>query len=88
MGAFVKFNRHMVQLLTTAEFSERLSTYLSWRSECEKALMSGATISDVLVMEFDEAAAWIAITAPNMLKMFDGEFGDPAIALGTLTPDL
>ncbi len=78
----------MVQFLSATDFSARLTTYLEWRTECEKALKSGATISDVLVMEFEEAAAWIAITAPNMLRMFDGEFGDPAIALGTLAPDL
>lgn len=76
-GAFVKFGNHMVQRLSRKDFDERLESYLRWHEECRKLLGSGATISDVLVMEFDEAAAWLILEAPNVLEMFSGEVGDP-----------
>ena len=80
-GAFVKFGNHMVQRLSRAEFGERLEAYLRWHQECSKLLGSGATISDVLVMEFDEAAAWLILEAPNVIEMFSGEVGDPKLVL-------
>jgi hypothetical protein len=48
----------------------------------KEMLAAGSTINDAVVLEFDEASAWIAIKAPNMLKMFSGEIGDPDVARG------
>ncbi|MEM9067500.1 MAG: hypothetical protein AAGE52_03310 [Myxococcota bacterium] len=77
VGSFAKFGNHMVQRLNRSQFDERLESYIKWHAECRNLLGSGATISDVLVMEFDEAAAWLIIRAPNVLEMFSGEIGDP-----------
>jgi len=82
-GAFVKFGKHMVQKLTAEEFGERLQHYLDLHATCRNMLKTGSTINDALVLEFDEAAAWIAIQAPDLLKMFSGEIGDPDVATGT-----
>jgi hypothetical protein len=76
-GAFVKFGKHMVQKLTRSEFPARLDDYLQMHTACKKMLVSGQTISDDLMLEYDEAAAWLAIQAPNLLEMFRGEVGDP-----------
>ena len=76
-GAYVKFNKHMVQRLDRATFEHRLSDYVSWHHECKTALESGATISDALILEFEEASAWITLEPPNVLSMFAGELGDP-----------
>ncbi|RLB53056.1 MAG: hypothetical protein DRJ42_13055 [Deltaproteobacteria bacterium] len=81
-GTFVKFGKHMVQKLNDAEFPERLDYYLRMHRTAKEMLSAGSTINDAVVLEFDEAAAWIAITAPNMLKMFSGEMGDPDVARG------
>lgn len=81
-GTFVKFGRHMVQRLEANQFPERLDYYLRMHRTAKEMLSSGSTINDAVVLEFDEAAAWIAITAPNMLKMFSGEMGDPDVARG------
>ena len=76
VGAFGKFGSTMVQRLSREEFEPRLESYLKWHAECKKLLGSGATIGDVLVMEFEEAANWLCIEAPNLLEMFSGEVGD------------
>ncbi len=76
-GGFAKFGNVMIQRLSRKDFDERLNHYIRWHRECKRLLGSGATISDVLVLEFEEAAAWICIKAPNMLAMFSGELGDP-----------
>ncbi len=81
-GTFVKFGNHMVQRLDRAQFDERLDAYLNWHQELRRLLGSGATISDVLVLEFEEAAAWLILKAPNVLEMFSGEVGDPEAVLG------
>ncbi len=78
VGAFAKFHNTMIQRLDRAGFEPRLADYLHWHRECKRLLGSGATISDVLVMEFEEASSWICLQAPNMLEMFSGEVGDPA----------
>lgn len=75
-GAFVKFGNHMIQRLRHEEFQERLESYLRWHKECKRALGSGSTISDALVLEFEEAAAWLVIQAPNIIEMFQGELGN------------
>ncbi len=85
-GSFVKFGRHMVQKLSRAELDERLDNYLSLHSACKKMLTTGATISDALVLDFEEAATWLALEAPNMLAMFSGEIGDPELATGAKQP--
>lgn len=82
VGAFVKFGSHMVKKLATDEFAQRLDDYLSLHGAVREILESGSTISDVVMLEYDEAAAWIAIQAPNLLDLFKGELGDPGIALG------
>ncbi|MAQ18232.1 MAG: hypothetical protein CMN30_25980 [Sandaracinus sp.] len=76
-GSYVRFNKHMVQRLDRAAFEQRLEDYVSWHQECKSALASGSTISDALILEFEEAAAWIALDPPNVLEMFAGELGDP-----------
>jgi hypothetical protein len=81
-GAFVKFHKHMVQKLTRKAFPPKLRHYLELHATCKQMLKTGATINDAVVLEFDEAAAWLAIEAPDMLKMFSGEIGDPDVATG------
>ncbi|MFW5920691.1 MAG: hypothetical protein ACOCUS_02535 [Polyangiales bacterium] len=76
-GSFVKFGNHMVQKLTREQFPDRLQTYLDMQKACKQMLSSGSTISDDLMLEYDEAAAWVAIKAPNLLELFRGELGDP-----------
>lgn len=76
-GAFVKFGRHMVRKLTREEFPSKLAHYVKLHRACKKMLDSGSTISDALVLDFDEAAAWVAVQAPNVMAMFRGEIGDP-----------
>ncbi|MCA9611675.1 MAG: hypothetical protein R3B99_25460 [Polyangiales bacterium] len=78
VGSFAKFHNTMIQRLDRAGFEPRLAAYLKWHRECKRLLGSGATISDVLVMEFEEASCWICLQAPNVLEMFSGEVGDPA----------
>lgn len=77
VGAFVKFGNYLVQRLGVQEFDERLGTYLDIHGECRRLISTGATINDAVMMEFEEAAAWVAIQAPNLLDMFQGELGDP-----------
>jgi len=83
LGAFVKFGSHMVQHLTQSEFATRLSSYLSLHTAVREILESGSTISDIVMLEYDEAAAWICIRAPNLLDLFKGELGDENVALGS-----
>jgi hypothetical protein len=77
MGAFVKFNRHLVQKLSREEFSDRFQRYLRLQDVCKRMLTEGTTISDAVVLDFEEACAWIALEAPNLYQMFRGELGDP-----------
>ena len=79
-GAFVRMGKHMVQRLPRADFVTRLDRYVVMHAACKRMLEAGSTISDAVVVEFDEAAAWIAIEAPNLLAMFRGELGDPHAA--------
>ncbi|MEM6958527.1 MAG: hypothetical protein AAF411_16965 [Myxococcota bacterium] len=76
-GAFAKFGKTMIQRLTREDFPPKLENYLHWHSECKRLLGSGATISDALVLEFEEASAWLAIDPPNILELFSGELGVP-----------
>ncbi len=80
-GDFVKFGNHMIQRLSVGEFPDRLENYLSWHRECKKLLGSGHTISDALVMEFEEASAWLIIEPPRILDLFSGELGNPEKAV-------
>lgn len=82
IGAFVKFGSHMVKKLSPDDFRLRLESYLSLHGAVRDILESGSTISDVVMLEYDEAAAWIIIQAPNLLDLFKGELGDPGVALG------
>ena len=86
-GTFVRFGHHMVQKLDRDDFEGRLTDYLGWHRECSRVLESGATISDAAVLEFEEAAAWLVLRAPNLLELFDGELGDPADELGRVDDD-
>ena len=79
-GSFVRMGKHMVQKLSAADLRARLDHYVVMHAACKRMLESGSTISDATVLEFDEAAAWIAIQAPNLLEMFSGELGDPDAA--------
>lgn len=76
-GAFVKFGKHMVTRLAEGEFKPRLDDYVRLHKACKKMIETGATISDALVLDFVEAAAWVAVEAPNIHAMFRGEMGDP-----------
>jgi len=76
-GDYVKFGKHMIQRLDRQTFEARLEDYVRWHQECKTSLESGTTISDALILEFEEAAAWIALQPPNVLDMFKGEMGDP-----------
>ena len=77
IGAYAKFGKHMVQRLAQEDFEERLDTYVQLHTACKRMLDGGSTISDALVLEFDEAAAWVAVQAPDLYSMFRGEMGDP-----------
>lgn len=77
LGAFVKFEKQMVTKLARGEFAERLAEYLRMHEACTQVLTSGATISDAIVMELAEVAAWVCVKAPDLLGMFRGELGDP-----------
>jgi hypothetical protein len=76
-GAFVKFGKHMVTRLDEGAFKTRLDDYVRLHKACKKMIESGSTISDALVLDFVEAAAWVAVEAPNIHSMFRGEMGDP-----------
>jgi hypothetical protein len=76
-GAYAKFGRHMIKRLERPEFEDRLNTYVQLHSACKRMLDGGTTISDALVLEFEEAAAWVAVEAPDLYSMFRGEIGDP-----------
>lgn len=75
-GTFVKFGNTMVQKLSRGEFEERLTNFLKVRKRCKRMLESGATISDAITLDFEEAAAWLAIEPPNLLDLFHGEMGE------------
>lgn len=77
LGAFVKVDKHMVTKLARGEFARRLADYLRLHEACTQMLNSGATISDGIVMDFGEVAAWVCVQAPDLLGMFRGELGDP-----------
>ena len=79
-GAFVKFGKHMVTRLDVPNFKTRLEEYVRLHKACKRMIESGATISDALVLDFAEAAAWVAVEAPNIHAMFRGEMGDPRVA--------
>lgn len=76
VGSYAKFNKHMVKRLERVEFDDRLDTYVQLHSACKRMLDGGSTISDALVHDFDEAAAWVAVEAPDVYAMFRGEIGD------------
>ncbi len=76
-GSYAKFGRHMIKRLERPEFDERLDTYVQLHAACKRMLDGGSTISDALVHEFEEAAAWVAVQAPDLYAMFRGEIGDP-----------
>ena len=84
IGAYVKFNKHMIKRLERGEFDERLDTYVQLHSACKRMLDGGSTISDALVHDFEEAAAWVAVEAPDIYSMFRGEIGDSREAAPTL----
>lgn len=79
-GAFVKFGKHMVTRLDAGAFKKRLDEYVRLHKACKKMLETGSTISDALVLDFVEAASWVAVEAPNIHAMFRGEMGDPKVA--------
>ena len=85
-GAFAKLGRHMISKLTAAQFAERLPEYVRLHHACTAMLTSGATISDAIVMEFAEVAAWVCVKAPDLLGMFRGELGDPDATAPTRRP--
>ncbi len=81
VGDFVKFGQTMVQKLDQKGFEDRLNTFMELRLRCKQMLDSGSTISDVVMLEFEEATAWLFLRAPNLLELFSGE-------IGTLVPAL
>ncbi len=83
VGAYAKFGKYMVKRLDRAEFDGRLDSYVKLHAACKRMLDGGSTISDALVHDFDEAAAWVAVQAPDVYAMFRGEMGDPEVAAPT-----
>ena len=83
IGAYAKFGKYMVKRLDRAEFDGRLDSYVQLHAACKRMLDGGSTISDALVHDFDEAAAWVAVQAPDVYAMFRGEMGDPKDAAPT-----
>lgn len=77
IGSFVKFGKHLVQKLSRKDFEDRFTRYLRLQDVCKRMLTEGTTISDAIVLDFEEACAWIALEAPNLYQMFRGELGDP-----------
>lgn len=75
-GSYAKFGRTMIKRLGRAEFEQRLNVYVQLHTACKRMLDGGSTISDALVQEFEEAAAWVAVQAPDVYSMFKGEIGD------------
>ena len=75
--AFVKFGKYVVQKLSGEDFVVKLEHYLELHKACKRMLASEVTISDSVVLEFEEACAVILVEAPNMLGMFRGELGEP-----------
>lgn len=76
-GAFVKFGKHMVQKLPHEGFPERFERYVKLQDACKRMLSEGSTISDAVMLDYEEAAAWVMVEAPNLLRLFQGELGDP-----------
>lgn len=74
-GAFVKFGHVLVRKLGRPEFDARLEAFLRVRERCKRMIESGATISDAIALDFEEAAAWLAVETPNLLELFHGEVG-------------
>jgi len=87
VGAYGKFGKHMIKRLERPEFDERLDSYVQLHAACKRMLDGGATISDALVHDFDEAAAWVAVEAPDVYAMFRGEIGDPKDAAPPQLPE-
>lgn len=77
VGTYAKFGKFMVKRLARGEFDARLDSYVQLHAACKRMLDGGSTISDALVHDFDEAAAWVAVQAPDVYAMFRGEIGDP-----------
>ncbi|MGB0678569.1 MAG: hypothetical protein ACPGUV_02785 [Polyangiales bacterium] len=80
-GTFVKFGHTLIQKLNRDEFEERLQNYVTMRQRCREMLESGATISDAVTLDYEEAAAWIALEAPNLLELFSSDVDDLGSAL-------
>ena len=80
VGAYAKFGKHMIRRLDRAELEARVERYVQLHKACARMLDGGSTISDALVLEFQEAAAWVCIEAPDLYAMFRGEMGDPRVA--------
>ena len=72
-GAYVKFGKHMVQRLDREHFVKRLDQFIEMHEACGDMIGGRSTISDAIVLEFDEAAAWICLETPDMIHLFDGE---------------
>lgn len=83
IGTYAKFGKHMIKRLDRAEFEARIDTYVQLHAACKRMLDGGSTISDALVLEFQEAAAWVALQPPDVYGMFRGEMGDPREAAPT-----
>ncbi len=75
-GTFVKHGKVMIQRLSAVEFDQRYEDYVRLQEACRRMLTSGATISDAIVLDFQEATAWLALEPPDVLSMFRGEVGD------------
>lgn len=83
VGGYAKFAKYMIKRLERVEFEGRLDTYVQLHAACKRMLDGGSTISDALVYDFDEAAAWVAVQAPDLYAMFRGEIGESTDAAPT-----
>ncbi len=46
------------------------SCVLALRRQIERIFHEGRTLSDELMLEFEEAGAWLALRVPSLLDMF------------------
>ncbi|MCS6798380.1 MAG: hypothetical protein NZ898_07605 [Myxococcota bacterium] len=84
-GQFVKFGKHLVARLGPEDFARRRANYLELDRAVRQMLATGATINDALVLEYQEASAWLLLEPLDPMRLFRGELGDPAHNLSRRT---
>lgn len=70
-GSFLKFGKHMVQRLDRIAFEARLAEYQDQCKRCDRMLASGATLSEAVMLDVEEAASWLLLPSPNLFDLFE-----------------